>query len=376
VKTISSTILVLIILVLATTTGYLIYQENKYIPPATTRIKSFAQSIQYSTIFAKEPTVTSEYFNTNSKNPADIRYNAWIPSWAMNSGLKSLEAKKDQFETVSPVFYEMASDGRINVNKGGLDKLKQIVSGTSIKVIPTIAGFDPASLSIVLNDQEKFDRHIAFLLKEVDDNQFDGLDLDYEGTYLKDKEKYFTLLEKLSSELHSRNKLMTVAVLSKWGDFTTYGFMPETREVQDYAKISEYADQVRIMTYDFTGSGGTNPGPIAPLSWMEEVLNYAVKRVPVQKIVMGVHLYGYAWPNGEAGRALDYGQVLNLQKENSSLQTFYNDTNKEGALRYSQNGKTYFGYYATPESIKARIDLAAKYGIHGVAFWRLGDDGL
>ncbi len=373
---IALTILILISLTLSYSVGYLIYQDNKYVPPTSNQIKTFSQSLQFSSKFIKEPTLSDGDLDNMSVDIKNVKINAWIPTWAMKSALKSLEAKKDLFESVSPIFYSMAADGSINVSKEGLDKLQSITSTANIKIIPSIAGFDAQSLSIVLNDPDKLNRHVAFMMKEVDDNNFDGLDLDYESTFLRDKDKFYDMLKRLSTELHSRNKVLTVTVLSKWGDQVVYGFMPETREVQDYTKIAEYADQIRIMTYDYTSSAGTNPGPVAPLSWMKEVLDYSVKRIPRQKIVLGVNLYGYAWPTGEASRALDYGQVANLKNSNNTVDTFFSSANGEGAIKYTQNGKLYFGYYATPESVKARLELAAQYGIYGVSYWRLGDDPL
>jgi spore germination protein YaaH len=376
VKTLSLILVLIISVVLASSTGYLIYQENKYVAPTDKQVEAFAESIQYSSRFTQEPRLGREYFDSLSPAAKQVKMNAWIPSWAMNSGLKSLESKKEMFETVSPVYYEMASDGKLNVNKNGLEKLKSITQGTSIKIIPSVAGFEAGPLSTVLNDQEKYDRQIDFLIKEVDDNNFDGLDIDYEAIFLKDKEKFYSFMERLSTAMKSRGKMLTIAVLSKWGDFINYGFMPETRQVQDYAKLAEYVDQLRIMTYDYTSQGSTSAGPIAPISWMEDVLSYAVKRVPANKVVLGVHLYGYSWANGEAGRALDYGQIANLRNEGRVVDTLYSDISKESLLRYNRDGKAYYAYFASPQAVQERIELAARYGINGVAFWRLGDDPL
>lgn len=373
-KRFSLILLIVITLILALSNGYFIYRENRYLPPTTDEINAFTSALQLASSFTKEPTLSDEYFQTVSGK--QVKMHAWMPTWAMKSGLRSLEAKKDLFDSVSPVYYSLANDGKINVDKTDLETLQQITQGTSIKIIPSIAGFEPGPLSIVLNDEEKLNRHVEFLLKEVDEHNFDGIDLDYEAVHLKDKDKFYTLLDRLSKGLHKRNKILTIAVLSKWGDSITYGYRPETREVQNYTKLAEYVDQIRIMAYDYTSSGSNNPGPIAPLAWVDSVLSYAVKRAPAEKIVLGVHLYGYAWPQGESARALDYGQVGNLKREGRVSDTFYSDNTGEGALRYTNNGKTYFAYYASPETVQARIDLANKYGIQGVAYWRLGDDPL
>ena len=215
-------------------------------------------------------------------------------------------------------------------------------------------------------------------MNEVEDNGFDGLDLNYEQTFLKDKDAYLSHIKTLSTELRKKGKIFSVTVLSKWSDLITYGFAPETRKVQDYTEIGKVADQVRIMTYDYTSQGSANPGPVAPISWVQEVLDYATKRIEPSKIVLGIPLYGYFWGGGEtSARALDFRQITEILAGNPNPDKFYSNKHAEGALKYiGSNGKAYFGYYSSPESVKARMDLAALYKINGVVFWRLGDDPL
>lgn len=375
-KTLVISISLILNLILSGSLGYLIYKENKYQPPTDSQYSTFTDTIKFSSAFVTEKKLSEEYFATASKPVKDIKMNAWIPSWAVDEGLKSLESKKTLFDTVNPVYYEMNADGTLNVNKKGLEDLKKIVAGTKTKIVPTISGFDADAFSIILNDKDKFDRHLKFLLNEVEENKFDGIDLDYESIYLKDKTKFFDLVKALSVDLKSKGKILSITVLSKWGDNIEYGFAPETRQVQDYAELSKYADQFRIMTYDYTSASGTKSGPIAPIEWMDQVLDYAVKRVPKEKLILGIHLYGYAWPNGEAAVALDYRQIAELKLENKTTQFLENNIDKESAVRFDENGKSYFGYYSSQDVIKSRIELAAKYGINGVAYWRLGDDPL
>ena len=42
--------------------------------------------------------------------------------------------------------------------------------------------------------------------------------------------------------------------------------------------------------------GAAPPGPISPLSWEQRVVRYAKTQAPANKIVLGLHLYGYDWP--------------------------------------------------------------------------------
>jgi len=368
--------IILVFLVLLTTVsvgafGYLVYSETKYIPPTKSTIQGVTSSLTFPKVYKFEPRL----FDLPQITPSNVSYNGWIPTWAMNAGIKTLEERKDKFASISPVFYSIQADGSFQSNKGGLDKIKSTIAGTNIKIIPTIGCFDPDGLGKVLNNPDEYHKS---LLSEIDQNGYDGIDLDYESTYLNDKDEFFAHLKFLSTELKKRNKILSVTVLSKWADDITYGFAPQTRQVQDYAEIAKYADQIRIMTYDFTSQGSANPGPIAPVEWVEQVLKYATNRVSPNKLVLGIHLYGYFWNATEdKARALDYRTITDIKQNNQNPDSFYSTKNEESALKYiGSNGKAFFGYYAGPEVVQSRVNLAAKYGVSAVSFWRLGDDPL
>lgn len=358
-------------LIFAGSFGYLAYSNIKYNPPSENTVHSLVNIVTFPSLMIKEP----KLFDIDPSSVSDVNYHGWIPTWAMDAGIKTLEERKDKFASVSPVFYSIQNDGSLQSNKNGLERLKALINGSKIKLIPTISSFDPNGLSRNLNNFESYNK---YLLKEIDQHNFDGIDLNYELIYRSDKDVFFDHIKYLSSELKKRNKLLSVTVLSKWGDNIKYGFAPQTREVQDYKEIGKYADQIRIMTYDFTSQGSLMPGPIAPIEWVDQVLRYATNRVNPSKILLGIHLYGYFWSLNENGaKALDFRQATEIIKFNNSADKFYSEKYKEGALKFAGfDGKTYFGYFANPESVSARIDIAKKYGVNSVVFWRLGDDPL
>jgi spore germination protein len=216
---------------------------------------------------------------------------------------------------------------------------------------------------------------------------------------LSDKDQYFIFLEKLSTQLHKNNKILSVTVLAKWGDNVRYSYRPETRQVQDWSLISKFADEVRIMAYDYTYSGDRYPGPIGPTGWIITVLEYAGEKMPPEKTVLGIHLYAYEWyqnatigeelelktdssmninTNPNTARAYTYNTVLNIIQNNSGESStfegenifFYTRKNdKTGILE--NRALVYIG----PDGVKERMLLAQRFNLKGVVFWRLGDEG-
>lgn len=317
---------------------------------------------------------------------------AWIPNWGFDKGFESLKISKEYFESISPVWFVLEEDGslkpEISYNNS---EFMEFCRDNNIKIIPSIPQFDPNILSKVLN--EHLDSHVDAIYSEVKEWDYDGIDLDYEATYLKDKELYFELLEKLSEKLHSDQKMLSVTVLSKWTDSEIYSFLPETRKVQDWERIAKYADEVRIMAYDYTSQNSYIPGPMSPIYWEDLIVKYAIEKIPTEKIVLALPLYGYSFRIDEKTTGLStdiFEEGVKFGSERRVLAYTYEDIIavgedfefEESYDEYSQEKVIFYNdarydrdlYFEDEEAIKIRRSLAGEYGIKGVAYWRLGGE--
>lgn len=318
----------------------------------------------------------------------DPEINGWLPNWASNSGFETVRKNSKLFTSISPVWYEVNEDGTLkNTFPTNRSQIIEYAKANNIKLYPAIAMFDHEIFTKVLQSEENLIRHIESVLKEV--QQYDGIDLDYESTKLSDKEKYFEFISRLSTGLKTENKNLIITVIAKWGDDVLYPSLPETRQVQDWARLSEYVYELRIMAYDFTFSKSYFPGPIAPLSWVRDCLTYALTKLPPEKIVLGIHLYSYEWEidsvvpydfivdmsankMGEtAAASYNYVQVKSILLENKGEVSEFDD---ESIFRYEAGGKKNTLVYQTPSQLKQRIDIAKENNIKGVVFWRLGGE--
>lgn len=324
----------------------------------------------------------------------------WMPTWASQSGYNSLTANPNYFDTISPVWYEVKSDGSLNTKyPSNRTQILNYAKTKNIRILPTVGMFDHNLFSQVLQSPTNIQRHVDSIVSTVVTNRYDGIDLDYESVSLADKDLYYDFLSKLSSELHKNDKILIVTVLAKWGDNVRYSYRPETRQVQDWALISQYADEVRIMAYDYTYSGDKYPGPIGPTGWISEVLEYASQKMPPEKTVLGIHLYAYEWyqnattgeelelktdssqntgSNPNSARAYTYRNVLSILQSNQGESSTFEGENVFFYTR--KNDKTGILenralVYISPDGVKERMLLAQEYNLKGVVFWRLGDEG-
>lgn len=342
--------------------------------------------------------------NSNTRND-NLTYTGWIPDWASEAGFSTVSKQKNLFNDISPVWYEVSKNGDlVDIKPPNTEGIIKLSKENQIKLIPSIAMFDHEIFTEVLQNSSNLTRHIDAIHQTVMQNEYDGIDLDYESTKLSDKDKYFEFLERLSKKFRESNKTLVVTVLAKWGENIEYPYLPQTREVQNWKRIAEFADEIRIMTYDYTSASALNPGPIAPLDWMQQVIDYALTQADASKFVLGVHLYSYErwveipdqtkdlgfsdpqlqfknnYSQNNAvrtapARSYDYSVVENILSKNQGKTEEYQG---EQIYRYSKTNETTGIYenrvlvYIDPQGVEARTELAKASGLRGIAFWQLG----
>ncbi len=319
------------------------------------------------------------------KEEEDIKQIGWIPPWDYNNAVNSLKNFESSFHSTSPVTFQINADGSLKSRLDpNLNELKEIRKEKGIKIIPTISNFDWKLMKGIYDNPTNTQRHITEILKAVKAYDYDGIDLDYESLSIENKESFLKFVETLSTELKKDDKILSVTVLPKWGESVHYTSFAETRRVQDWKVLAGHADQIRIMAYDFTPASSSTDGPIAPIKWIERILDYAKETIPKEKTWLGIHLYGYEWvmPTRDAKEtqvstnAYTYDSVKSKVLSHSYVDSKYDETFQEGYATYTCLENSFcILYYATPESVQARKKMAHEYGIAGVSYWRLGGEG-
>lgn len=322
---------------------------------------------------------------------------AWLPYWGLEQGKESLRVSK-QLNAVSPVWYEVAEDGSLvaKIKQSG-PQLKQIAKKRKMQLTPSIAIFDYLHVAKVLGNEESRLRHVKSIVAEVVKHDFGGIDIDYEAIGLQSKEHYFSFLTELAKQLHAKKKLLSVAVLPQWGDEVTYKLLPQTREVQDLKRIGQIADQVRVMAYDYTPSKAVQPGPIAPQWWVEQVIQHCLRKVPKEKLILGVHLYSFEWRvkdpklaifqpdwtlnslGKERAKSFERPVVEAILKRRKAEVKASNDDSIFSYSVHLKDGSREWRVlqFPTKQSVQAKTALAKKYQLGGVYFWQLkGGEGL
>lgn len=114
-----------------------------------------------------------------------------------------------------------------------------------------------------------------------------------------DRDAYAAFVGTLADRLRAVDRRLTVTVQAKTADQGTGDF----HAAQDYEALGAAADEVRVMAYDHHWST-SDPGPIAPLGWVEDVVEYTLSRVPPEKVSLGI---GRTATTGRRGKGQGQG---------------------------------------------------------------------
>jgi spore germination protein YaaH len=328
---------------------------------------------------------------TRSTAPVEM---AWIPDWGMEIGTESVKANPKKWQTLSPVWFTPNRNGTLNkeptYNNAALVSL---IKKNGIKLVPTISLFDADILKDILRND--LDDHVSEIISIVSKNNYDGIDLDYESTYADDKDLLISFVTKLADGLHKRGKTLVFTALPKIDDREIYAYLPQTHIAQDWKAIGAVVDEFRIMAYDFTGQGSKQPGSLSPMAWNELLIQYATANMPAEKVVLALPLYAHGWPKptttniagSNNDKSLSSGALKNtISPQHDDIvyisrnSTYYRESMdpwyKEMRADFKYKGVERVMYYLNKKSMTERLDLAKKYGIKGICYWRIGGELL
>jgi spore germination protein YaaH len=293
-----------------------------------------------------------------------------VSIWATYTGTleqQTLKRYAGLIDEVNFVWYTLRPGGKI---EGSIQSREALAAARAagLRVVPSIAnqGFQRDVVLEAIEDPADRTRHVAALVALVEENDFDGIDIDYESLAAEDREVFSLFVEELAAALHARGRILSIAVHAKTDDAGTWG----GPAAQDWARLGAAVDEFKIMTYDYHWST-SEAGPIAPLAWVDEVLTYAATVVPPEKTWLGVHFYGYDWV-GSAAEGIEWQQVAKrIARSGAEVQR---DEPGEAWFRYDDGRHTV--YFTDARSLAERLDFvfARHPNLGGIAIWRLGGE--
>lgn len=241
----------------------------------------------------------------HAQTSSSIEYSAWVPYWAAKKGADDARKHIKQLDEVNPFTYTVKSNGTINdagkMKASHWKKLKSTAEKADVRYVPTLMWSDGAAIHATLSDPSRRAAHIRDIVELVEENEYDGIDIDYEGKLAETKDYFSLFLAELAIALDDKWLSCTIEARTPVPDRYT-GTPPASayQFANDYPSIGRACDRVRIMTYDQQTADqklnalrkGTPYFPVADVAWTEKVMNLTALDIPKDKLAIGVATYG------------------------------------------------------------------------------------
>lgn len=361
---------------------------------------------------------------------AEARYSGeiagWIPWWQDTMGTESAMDNITEFTTLYPFAYEVTFEGEL-VDKANLDEDKwqelfEEAADEDVEIIPTVMWFDGAAIHHVLSDRSRRNDHIDAIVEMVEDGDYDGVNIDYESKLPQTINYFSTFLEDLKDEL-GRRTLLTCTVEARTPPEDLYKEVPNPLVyANDYEEMAEHCDRIEIMAYDQQRADltlnsqrkGEPYMPVADTDWVEKVVKLALKDFDEDQVLLGIPTYGREWELTVAPEwykeyrsqgAINLPDVLELAEEfdvtpgvnkadEKSFTYFPSDSRFKilDVLPVPEGTRSGFEaaakallfanltgmevpvnlvWYSDATAAEARLELAEKHDLRGVAFFKI-----
>lgn len=198
---------------------------------------------------------------------------------------------------------------------------------------------------------------------------FVGVNIDFEFVPPQDRPYLTMFMNELWQALKPAGFLVTISVPAEIQDNPNHPFSGAF----SYPDLAPFSDQMYVLAYD---EHFAEPGPIASIGFVRQVLNYAVTVIPREKIRLGMPVYGYDWTAGvNIPRTLSYQEAVNLAAR-VGAPIYYDETAQESTFSYVANGTPHVVWFEDVRSFSAKLGLVKLYNLPGIGVWRLGLEDL
>lgn len=247
------------------------------------------------------------------------------------------------------------------------------LNGSPVLVLSSLdenGSFDRELLSWFLGDPAAQNEIIRQTAETVREKGFQGVDVDFEYAKEEDSQAFADFVWKIREVINGMGYPVSVTLAPKTRDDQPGALYEGT----DYRLLGEAADQALLMTYEWGYSRG-QPMAVAPVNLVRRVVDYAVSRIPREKLLLGIPNYGYDWPlpfcQGEtAAKSIGNVEAVRLAAERGA-EIFYDETSQAPYFHYRAEGTEHVVWFEDPRSIRAKLQTVEDYGLAGAGYWQI-----
>lgn len=232
--------------------------------------------------------------------------------------------------------------------------------------------FNRQLTSEFLNNAAARKNAVNKLIQYAKDYKLDGLNIDFEYMYTKDKD----LFTQFVRELYQQTKPLGIKLSV---DVTVIAYNSDWSSCYDRQALAQVADYIALMAYDQHWSGSPVSGSVAQLKWVEDSMKKVLLEVPNNKLLLGMPFYTRVWKEiyDASGKLIVTSSAVSMQAaeklivENNAVKS-WDAVSGQYFATYKKDGATYKIWLEDESSIRLRVELANQYDLAGVASWKIG----
>ena len=224
---------------------------------------------------------------------------------------------------------------------------------------------------MLLTDPNAINKLYQNVIDTVVTKGYYGIDIDFEFLFAEDKERYVEFIRGMTELMNAYGYICVVALPPKTSD-EQRGLLYEGI---DYASLGKAANYSFLMTYEWGYRFGP-PLAVAPIDSVRRVVEYAVSRIPHNKILLGISNYGYDWIlpfiKGES-EAISISTVHAIEIAKAySAEISFDEAAMSPFFYYTDSiNREHVVWFEDARSYRAKVNLMEEYNLAGGFIWDL-----
>lgn len=271
---------------------------------------------------------------------------------------------------VSPTWFSVV-DGEGTIDSKADPEYVQWAHGQKMEVWGLLSNsFDPDITTSFLSTFDTRSRAIGQILEYAERYKLDGINIDFENVYTKDKENLVQFMREMKPLAQQKGLIISIDVTPKSNSEMWSAFL-------DRRELALAVDYMIVMSYDEHWASSPKAGSVSSLSWSRRTMERIIEEdnVPSSKLILGVPMYTRIWTEqGENGGGkvsstavgMDKVRKLILEKK---LEPQFDEAAGQNYVEYKEDKTLQRVWIEDETSLKARVELAQSLELGGIASW-------
>lgn len=229
------------------------------------------------------------------------------------------------FDILCPTWFELSyKDNTIDVvDKGDSDFVKT-AHKNGYQVWASFFESSPKRASELFSDDALSSIIIDKIIKYAVDYNIDGINIDFEGLGLSNKDGFTNFVSKFYNSAKYSNLLISIDITKP--EVSSYNFY-------DRAELQKYCDYMILMAYGEHGGSFKEAGSVASYNWTEKAIADTLNLgLPKDKLILGVPFYTYDYAVIDVN--FPYNSVVLFKKGDIYMSEGFNDESKNKDIKY------------------------------------------